>query len=81
MDNTGDANSSVSGALPAHLRRAVSWGAGHQRLKKISGMVVHRASMGGRLEAAETSKRQRMALIRQRCKKEERKNVVRADIY
>lgn len=75
MDNTGDANSSRSGALPVRLRRAVAWGAGHQRLKKISGMVVHRASMGGRLEAAETSKRQRTALIRQRGKKEERKKL------
>lgn len=80
MDNTGDANSSGSGALPARLRRAVAWGAGHQRLKKISGMVEHRASMGGRLEAAEISKRQRTALIRQRGKKEER-NLVTADSY
>lgn len=81
MGNPGDTNSSGSGALPAGLRRAMAWGAGHHRLEKIFGMVVHRTSMGGRLEAAETSKRHRMALIRQRCKKEERKNVVRADIY
>lgn len=73
MDNPGDAHSSGSGALPAGLRSAVAWGAGHHRLEKIFGMVVHKTSVGRRLEAAETSKSQRTALIRQRCKKEERK--------
>ena len=73
MDNPGDAHSPGSGALPAGLRSAVAWGAGHHRLEKIFGMVVHRTSVGRRLEAAETSKSQRTALIRQRCKKEERK--------
>lgn len=73
MDNPGDAHSSGSGALPAGLRSAVAWGAGHHRLEKIFGMVVHKTSVGRSLEAAETSKSQRTALIRQRCKKEERK--------